>query len=34
MIHMLLAGPIVPYTRMTQGSKWTDRSQRYLAKGE
>ena len=31
MIHMLLAGPVVPYTRMTQGSLWTDRSRRYLA---
>ena len=31
MIHMRLAGPIVPYTRMTQGSLWTDRSRRYLA---
>ena len=30
-IHMLLAGPIVPYTRMTQGSLWTERSKRYLA---
>lgn len=31
MIHMLLAGPVVPYTRMTQRSKWTDTAQRYLA---
>jgi Holliday junction resolvase RusA-like endonuclease len=31
MIHMLLPGPIVPYTRMTQGSLWTERSRRYLA---
>jgi Holliday junction resolvase RusA-like endonuclease len=31
MIHMVLAGPVVPYTRMTQRSKWTQRSQRYLA---
>jgi Holliday junction resolvase RusA-like endonuclease len=31
MIHMVLAGPVVPYTRMTQRSKWTTRSQRYLA---
>jgi Holliday junction resolvase RusA-like endonuclease len=31
MCHMLLAGPVVPYTRMTQGSTWTDRSRRYLA---
>ena len=31
MIHMLLAGPVVPYTRMTHGSLWTDRSKRYLA---
>ena len=31
MIHMRLAGPIVPYTRMTQGSLWTERSKRYLA---
>ena len=31
MIHMLLAGPVVPYTRMTQGSLWTERSKRYLA---
>ena len=31
MIHLLLAGPIVPYTRMTQGSLWTERSKRYLA---
>ena len=30
-IHMVLAGPVVPYTRMTQRSKWTARSQRYLA---
>lgn len=30
MIHMLLAGPIVPYTRMTQGSMWNARSKRYL----
>ena len=28
---MVLAGPIVPYTRMTQRSKWTDSAQRYLA---
>jgi len=31
MIHMQLYGPVVPYTRMTQGSLWTDRSKRYLA---
>ena len=31
MIHMVLAGPVVPYTRMTQRSKWTDSAQRYLA---
>jgi Holliday junction resolvase RusA-like endonuclease len=31
MIHMALAGPVVPYTRMTRGSLWTDRSKRYLA---
>ena len=31
MIHMILAGPVVPYTRMTQRSKWTDTAQRYLA---
>ena len=30
-IHMVLAGPVVPYTRMTQRSKWTDSAQRYLA---
>ncbi len=30
MIHLLLAGPIVPYTRMTQGSLWNARSKRYL----
>ena len=34
MIHMLLAGPVVPYTRMTQGSLWTERSKRYLASQE
>ena len=28
---MQLYGPVVPYTRMTQGSLWTDRSKRYLA---
>ena len=31
---MLLAGPVVPYTRMTQGSLWTERSKRYLASQE
>ena len=31
MIHMLLAGPVVPYTRMTRGSLWTERARRYLA---
>lgn len=31
MIELQLAGPFVPYTRMTQGSKWSDRARRYLA---
>ena len=31
MIHMLLAGPIVPYTRMTRRGVWRDDAQRYLA---
>jgi len=30
-IHMLLAGPVVPYTRMTRRALWTDTAQRYLA---
>jgi hypothetical protein len=28
---MLLAGPVVPYTRMTRRALWTDTAQRYLA---
>jgi len=31
MIHMVLAGPIVPYTRMTRRGVWRDDAQRYLA---
>lgn len=30
-LRLVLAGPFVPYTRMTQRSKWTDRAQRYLS---
>ncbi len=30
-IHMVLAGPVVPYTRMTRNCLWRDDAQRYLA---
>lgn len=29
-LSFVFAGPVVPYTRMTQGTRWTKRAQNYL----